>query len=772
MMLSGAEVRRLLNQVLRTDSDFEAFCIDAWPTIHQRFNDKMDRVARINLLFQLEDPRQVVAKLRAAYPEAIERLLEQLAGSREVAERTGSAEPPADWRTKSRACRRIRDPHAALRPPVLTVELTLPTEGELDTAYFLHIGQDLSSEPDCIVTAERRRFSQAGTEFNYNGLRGAEALNYLLNLGQEHLLEQHLAGKAALDVGAALFDILFPPDQRWQAVMRRLAGYDADRSVVVSPAQEEVRLRICTQEPSLLTLPWRLLAWRRQFLADENWTVEVVPSLSAAAKVKLLVPAKFLVVAPRCRGPGIFDLDTDRHLAALKASLTRFSAEWQRPSLYRVVESRRDLNDALRGMEPDIVYYYGHGTVLANQPCLLLGDVEGSPDPLPLHELRRYLRDSRSRPKIVFLNGSLALHSADSRPVHSRLEEVPLYITQRTTAYRGQAGAFALHFFQRCLIDGTNPVLALHGLDDVYSRADFQWCVPVPHTDFATFEVQVGHPAGPDEKAPLRLDRRERKAMVDDHVNALLRSQDHRVQALVLCASPGNLIEHFSWQCVDYLVHEKERRLLPLDIPFPTTASNLNDLLDDALRRQLLAKPGEDLRHALRRVLQPQVRLIWLNYGVLRPGPNDKLPLRKWLNYCCDVLVRHCPDSCRIMAYLGLALDESEHQDIASGLTIYQRELGQTGSHLRFGCDFLSPLPAVTQSDLFRFFDDPRNTSCPTRLSRMAAERVFAGSRGIYEQAVRLIEHGEARRWDDDYLSELDTPPKSPLGKKKKRSID
>lgn len=64
-MIDRNELRRLLNEVLYTDADLDAFCLDYFPEIQQRFSAGMDRIQRVNLLLQLvSDPEIILDQLR------------------------------------------------------------------------------------------------------------------------------------------------------------------------------------------------------------------------------------------------------------------------------------------------------------------------------------------------------------------------------------------------------------------------------------------------------------------------------------------------------------------------------------------------------------------------------------------------------------------------------------------------------------------------------------------------------------------------------------
>lgn len=52
MNMATAELRKLLREVLRTDSDFDAFCMDNFPQVHKLFAKSNDRVQKENTLLE------------------------------------------------------------------------------------------------------------------------------------------------------------------------------------------------------------------------------------------------------------------------------------------------------------------------------------------------------------------------------------------------------------------------------------------------------------------------------------------------------------------------------------------------------------------------------------------------------------------------------------------------------------------------------------------------------------------------------------------------
>lgn len=66
-------LRKLLYAVLRSDADWDAFCIDYFERAYQRFSGGMDRHQKTNILFQYEEPSAILERLQDACAEAVER---------------------------------------------------------------------------------------------------------------------------------------------------------------------------------------------------------------------------------------------------------------------------------------------------------------------------------------------------------------------------------------------------------------------------------------------------------------------------------------------------------------------------------------------------------------------------------------------------------------------------------------------------------------------------------------------------------------------------
>lgn len=62
-ILMSKEIRKRLKSVLRSDSDFDAFCIDHFRPIYDKFSQGMDRTAKMNLLLTTAEPVEIMQAL-------------------------------------------------------------------------------------------------------------------------------------------------------------------------------------------------------------------------------------------------------------------------------------------------------------------------------------------------------------------------------------------------------------------------------------------------------------------------------------------------------------------------------------------------------------------------------------------------------------------------------------------------------------------------------------------------------------------------------------
>jgi hypothetical protein len=78
-VLATRDLRKLLKGVLRSDADLDAFALDYFPAVHERWTGGMDRVQKVNVLLVCVDPVEIQAALHQAWPEETDAFLRSLA---------------------------------------------------------------------------------------------------------------------------------------------------------------------------------------------------------------------------------------------------------------------------------------------------------------------------------------------------------------------------------------------------------------------------------------------------------------------------------------------------------------------------------------------------------------------------------------------------------------------------------------------------------------------------------------------------------------------
>jgi hypothetical protein len=73
MLPTRPSVRKVLEIVLRTDSDLNAFCGDYFDEVYRRFSGGMDRISKVTLLLDCVPPVEIVEALRSGYTADMQR---------------------------------------------------------------------------------------------------------------------------------------------------------------------------------------------------------------------------------------------------------------------------------------------------------------------------------------------------------------------------------------------------------------------------------------------------------------------------------------------------------------------------------------------------------------------------------------------------------------------------------------------------------------------------------------------------------------------------
>ncbi|MDS4030276.1 MAG: toll/interleukin-1 receptor domain-containing protein, partial [Candidatus Contendobacter sp.] len=241
-----------------------------------------------------------------------------------------------------------------------------------------------------------------------------------------HAWQDVLAARG--DPQGALFELLFGAETEWEPVFRHLFQQPAPQPRP-NPILHPVRLRICTEEPLLLALPWSLITWNHYRLSERGWTFTTTGVLDPTEDCKTSTPCPALIVAPASGTPDPY------HPQAIGEALRQICPTGRHADYVRQVGTRAELERALCGMRPHLVDVCASGSRQEKQPGLLLDDGW-----LSLSELAGWFKQYPPHPAVVFLNVT-GLTDSGLTPGQVFGNSVPLVIWRRTSEWEADAAS-------------------------------------------------------------------------------------------------------------------------------------------------------------------------------------------------------------------------------------------------------------------------------------------------------------------------------------------
>lgn len=556
--------------------------------------------------------------------------------------------------------------------------------------------------------------------------------------------------------GEVLFGLLFGPVDRWEQIFRALLGRAEGQRP--NPPLHPVRLRIHTEDPQLSSLPWRLTAWKGQPLLDAGWVFTTTNTVDPVEDFLSTAPCNVLVLAPQLAGNGGGPHEPD-HVRALLDVLKKAWPTGREPGYAQVARTRAELAEAFRVHRPAILYVYGYGARVGGRPGLLL-EGDSGPEPLALADLRHLFAGQGHIPAVIYLNTEGLTQTAGSTP-DQILSGVPLLLWRRRPEWSADSTTTALHWLRRWLSQGEDPLAAFHAVHLETYRTSSEACTVAIHSNYRTWRTTVYQGVAAARSYPaLQIDRDRPKALVQKHVEELVRGGDRRVMAIVPYALKRNSIALF-WEQLRHHLELSLGHLADIKwvrLQFPPGRSNLRRDLEGELKLQLGAELNEPPRHLLRRYAPKAVGhgrrpVLWLNWGSFGEGDPALDPLLKddqladWLRFSSAFLGPECPDDLRIVSYVAQEVPAKQYNSFVQKL----RELRQA-PWCRTPVFRLSdgePLEEVDVLHLLDFLEDRNNSSCDAQIRREVAERIIAKTGGVFDATVALIQEAESGSWYD-----------------------
>ena len=116
---------------------------------------------------------------------------------------------------------------------------------------------------------------------------------------------QGLIKTAPAHWGAVFFELLFGADTKDHPTIFRTAFHQPPPQAQPNPIRAPLRLRIASDNPQLLGLPWRLTAWERRSLIDNGWIFLTSQADDPTIDHVTTAPCEVLIIAPAATNEGL-----------------------------------------------------------------------------------------------------------------------------------------------------------------------------------------------------------------------------------------------------------------------------------------------------------------------------------------------------------------------------------------------------------------------------------------------------------------------------------
>lgn len=604
------------------------------------------------------------------------------------------------------------------------------------------------------------------------------------------VLEEKLTGPAQEVAGQVLFAVLFGRDRRASTRERSPVQIMCDKvygEPQKTPLFRELRVRVWVspdgESSGLRGLPWMATRWSGHLLIDKGWTFESWPSDPTDEPLALRAPPKVLVLAPERGKAEPDDLGTRKHILALRDIWEGVWPRWTRTQGHFEVAS--SLEEARQIMEeralPEVVYYYGHGTLEHGRSYLAISD--GGDSRIDVGDLLVHLPAlNRHRPSILFLNACFVGRAGWGSAGHQLGQAIALVLAHAMPVRGGAAQKLAERFWTAVVRDRVDPVIAVHdrssgGVDHLGVRAtnrqflDLAPAVVTSSYSRAHFQRPPGIAGYEAIRKAFDLDRSKQRAHFRDKLEDTLRS-GAKVHLVIAHGGPGNLMEKAPDQLLEYLLSKKLERELHIhkvalrkgvedrlkgaqdepspgetpEPPFDRLALEAALLVEAARTsgaRPMTLEPA--VRSLCRSRLGDALPVVWLDAGHIRA---DSGPTRERVELFRRFLCEAVPPEADLFVIGSLAIEVSE-ASAASTKKMLADVAKNMGYREKLRVNVLDPFEEPPYEEIIDYLE---KAGCDAAIRHDLASALLEPPGGSYEAVVR---HLDGCRTAADYVTLL-----------------
>ncbi|XCN73458.1 MAG: hypothetical protein Q3M24_01525 [Candidatus Electrothrix aestuarii] len=595
-------------------------------------------------------------------------------------------------------------------------------------------------------------------------LKGSEIsltdLCLALNTYHHDWLTEFLDERGQLEIGQYLY----------QEIFGELTPYD------LTEEGTGIELRIITKDEHIARLPWVLLAYNGVFLSAMGWGISLATA-PPAVFCELPPRPKILAIMPQ---PKALELTcADEHLQEMKELLTAADLAYGDPARFRVVADLSSFYAELEDLQPDILYYYGHGIGNEQTTRLLFADQHGQVRETPLPDLAAALQSlpEHGRPQLAYINCCQGDSGGLLGVGRQLLPHIPAVVTNRTTAFIDAARPQALAFWEALLLRGEAPHTALTasharlgGLG--LTTADIRWMTPVLHCRYDTWTANPPEPPSRLERDPhwhLKVDRVNQFSKVFYQTHQMLLEQKPRGLAYLWYGTQDQGLEIFHRR----LSVELQEKLTDI-IVYPVKPEWPEDLYDPSRSFSDMLCHVFDVDKSMPEHISGRIRefsrrvsgrktLVYICHRPVTPTKDffDPKKIRLYLDWWNRKFLPLVPQNAHVL--LGISYYTKNPAKFYRSLVQKERLDDFSMSHAVL--EFLDELEQVTRRDLIDFIRTHRiAVPADLELRDKVIDEILVRSKGCYDRVIDELEYLESRIWqqggeenvsaadeDDDY---------------------
>lgn len=313
------------------------------------------------------------------------------------------------------------------------------------------------------------------------------------------------------------------------------------------PPDQEILLRVVSDDAFIQRVPWNLLTRDKTFLVMENWHITVAPrSRDESRSVCFADAPKVLLVCQEPRDQTA--TGAKEHADYLSQFLRGRYGYFLNPQALTVVSDWDGFVRKLAEQPWDVIYYYGHGKGDGYGASLLFADGAGNTMEVSMGKLAALLR--QTPPSLLYLNACRSGSNGIAGSVTQLGEMLPALLVNRTDAFTDAAREQARIFLERLLLDHYPPHQAItHAYSSKgHALASVRWMTPILYQHYTQWEFpgsNVQRFVGKDMHWYLKLDRTAQFSRVFYHTSDMLVSDSPTTLACFWYGTHDQGVERF-----------------------------------------------------------------------------------------------------------------------------------------------------------------------------------------------------------------------------------